>query len=222
MENLTLVIPAKKESESLPGVLDELKNYSFKILIILEKSDIETIESLRNYDAKIHYQNAKGYGNAIIDGINNTNTELFCIFNADGSFDPSELNRFVKLLRENNKDFVYASRYLKNGGSEDDTFLTYIGNKFFTLIGRIFFNLPITDILYTFVVGKTEMAKNLNLKQQNFTFCVELPIKVKRKGLNMVSASSYERKRSAGKKKVNEFKDGMLILFHLITMFFKR
>ena len=39
---------------------------------------------------KILKQSQKGYENALIEGINNTNTKYFCIFNADGSFDPAE------------------------------------------------------------------------------------------------------------------------------------
>ena len=41
---LTLVIPAKNEKEFLPAVLDELKKYNVKKLIILKPSDQETIE----------------------------------------------------------------------------------------------------------------------------------------------------------------------------------
>ena len=37
MEHLTLVIPAKNEKESLPKVLNELKKYDLKIIIVLEK-----------------------------------------------------------------------------------------------------------------------------------------------------------------------------------------
>ena len=34
MNELTLIIPAKNEAESLPAVLDELKKYNYKIDII--------------------------------------------------------------------------------------------------------------------------------------------------------------------------------------------
>jgi hypothetical protein len=34
--------------------------------------------------------------------------------------------------------------------------------------------------------------------------------------------NSYERKRIAGKKKVNAFKDGFLILKHMIKLFFMK
>ena len=60
----------------------------------------------------------------------------------------------------------FASRYEKDCGSEDDTFITYIGNFIFTKIGNVFFNLDITDILYTYVMAKTEKIKNLNLKKR--------------------------------------------------------
>ena len=59
MENLTLVIPAKNEKESLPYVIEELKKYNLKILIVLEPNDIETINSLKNLNCKILYQKKK-------------------------------------------------------------------------------------------------------------------------------------------------------------------
>ena len=141
MDDLTLIIPAKNEKESLPLVLDELKKYKLKIIIILEKNDIDTINSLKGYDCEILYQINKGYGDALIQGINNVKTKYFCIFNADGSFNPSELNNMYKKINENNLDVIFASRYEKNCSSEDDTFITYIGNFLFTKIGNIFFGL---------------------------------------------------------------------------------
>ena len=62
MKNLTLIIPAKTEKESLPKVLEELKPYNLKVVVILEKNDLETIESIRGNDCEILYQENKGYG----------------------------------------------------------------------------------------------------------------------------------------------------------------
>ena len=71
MKNLTLVIPAKHEEFSLPKVLEEIKNFKCKKLIILGRSDTATIRSIRNYKCKIIKQKYNGYGNALIEGINN-------------------------------------------------------------------------------------------------------------------------------------------------------
>ena len=57
----------------------------------------------------------------------------------------------------NDFSFIFASRYLSGGGSEDDTLLTLFGNKFFTLFGKIFYNLKISDILYTYILGRTDL-----------------------------------------------------------------
>ena len=221
MENLTLIIPAKKEKESLSKVLDELKPYNFKIVIVLEKEDIETIEATHDKKCEILYQKNKGYGDALIQGINHIKTELFCIFNADGSFNPSEINDMMQILQKNNADLVFASRYEKNCSSEDDTLITIIGNFIFTKIGNIFFRLGISDVLYTFVIGKTEKVKSLNLKSKDFVFCVELPIKAKRNNLKLITSKSNERARIGGVKKPNAFKDGLKILLGMIKLFFK-
>ena len=220
MNDITLLIPAKNESESLPTVLKELKNFKFKINVILKNDDLLTINSIKNFDVNIIYQSGIGYGNALIEGINTCETKYFCIFNADGSFDPKEINEIFKKIKTEKIDFIFASRYEKNAGSDDDTFVTLIGNYIFSLIGKIFFNLKISDILYTFVIGDTNKAKTLGLSGNDFTFCVELPILAKRKGFISDIYPSYERKRIAGKKKVNAVKDGFLILKKLIQLFF--
>ena len=222
MENLTLLIPAKFESESLPSVLDELKKFNYKICIILKETDSSTINSIVDFDVEIIHQKGIGYGDALIEGINYCKTKYFCIFNADGSFNPEEIDGIMKQIVENNSDFVFASRYEKNAGSDDDTIITLVGNYFFSLIGKIFFKLGISDILYTFVVGNTSKAKSLNILSKDFRFCVELPIKAKRKNFKIDVFPSFERKRIAGKKKVNAFKDGSLILKKLIELFFNK
>ena len=221
MKNVTLIIPAKDEPESLPIVLNKLRKFNFKIMVVLHKSDVKTINSIKKFKIKILYQNNRGYGDALIKGINNCKTDLFCIFNADGSFKIAEIFKMEKLLKTKELDFVFGSRYQENAHSYDDTVITSLGNFFFTKFGQIFFGLPITDILYTFVLGKTAKAKKLNLIEKNFAFCIELPIKAVKKKMSIASSSAVEFKRIAGKKKVNEFKDGFNILYSMIKLFFK-
>lgn len=222
MNNVTLIIPAKLESESLPSVLSELANYKYNINVVLHREDISTIEAIKKFDIKIIYQKNHGYGDALIQGIIECETEYFCIFNADGSFNPSEIFDMFESLKNRNLDFIFGSRYQINSGTDDDTFITSIGNFIFTKIGNIFFKLPITDILYTYVIGKTVNANILRLKQKDFSFCVELPIKAIIAKMNLGSFSSYERRRIAGKKKVNAFKDGWIILTYMIRIFFSK
>jgi glycosyltransferase involved in cell wall biosynthesis len=219
MKNLTLVIPAKSEEYSLPKVLHEIKNINCKKLIVLSKSDLSTIPLIKNFKCKIIIQKNTGYGNALKDGINNVATDYLCIFNADGSFDP----KYLKIMLNQailNKSFVFATRYVKNAGSLDDSLLTFIGNKIFTFIGKTFFKLKISDILFTYILGETSKFKRLKLNNSDFRICVEIPVKIKINNFKYCSIGSLERKRLGGVKKVNEFTDGFLILLELIKSYF--
>ena len=221
MKDLTLVIPAKSESECLPPVLRELKNFDCKKIIIVPKNDLHTLNAIKNFDCKIIKQIDDGYGNALIQGIKEVETDFLCIFNADGSFDPKYLKNMIDELSKNS-DFVFNSRYENSGGSDDDTFLTYIGNRTFTFFCNLLFRLNISDVLFTYVMGKTLAFKSLDLKRKDFRFCIELPVLAKLKKYKLISRPSYERSRLSGMKKVNEFRDGFLILLSILEMFIFR
>ena len=80
MSELTLLIPANKEAESLPIFLKELEIYNYKKLVVLQSEDKETIDSISNFnDVKICVQEKRGYGRALIEGIEKIETQFFCI-----------------------------------------------------------------------------------------------------------------------------------------------
>ena len=217
MKKLTLIIPAKNESESLPKVLSSLKSLNCNIIVSLKDNDINTLESIKSFNLLIHHQAGNGYGNALSEAINLCKTEWFCIFNADGSFDKKDLKKMYELMEYN--DFIYASRYLKESGSDDDTIITFIGNRIFSLLGKVLFSLKINDILYTYVMGSVEAFKQLKIQSNDFKFCVEMPIKMAVLKMDYQMIPSYEKRRIGGKKKVNALKDGFLILTEIIRLF---
>ena len=222
MQDLTLIIPTKKEAESLPLFLEKLDRIDCVKLIVLQKDDLNTKEAIKNIsNIKIIEQINNGYGNALIEGINATKTNYCCIINADGSMDPKYLNEMYENCKD--KDLIFASRYQKpGGGSNDDDIITLVGNYFFTTLGNIFFKLNISDILFTYILGKTNSFKKLSLANFDFRICVEIPIKAKKKNLYYNCIPSFERERIGGKKKVNAIKDGLLILSEMIKLYFKK
>ena len=55
-----------------------------------------------------------------------------------------------------------------------------VGNFIFSALGSILFSLRLSDILYTFILGKTKSFKLLNLESNDFCLCVAIPVKMKR------------------------------------------
>lgn len=220
LNNLTLVIPAKREPQSLPKVLEELNEYDCKKIIVLKDDDIETINAIKKYDVEIVYQTQNGYGNAIIEGIQKVNTKYLGIYYADGSTDPKYLTPMLNLIEINNYSIVFGSRYEKNAGSFDDDLITRIGNFFFTSFGNLLFNLKITDILYTYIVCVKKDINDLNLISNNYNLCVEIPLKSKVKKLNYCCYPCIERSRIADQKKVKPFRVGFQILTYMLKFYF--
>ena len=220
MNQISLIIPAKKEPNALPLVLEEIKkkNFNFDIIIILDRNDTETFESIKNLNCKIIWQSKKGYGNAILEGISHSKTKYSCIFYADGSTDPKFIMPMLNKLEEKNYDFIFGSRYEKNAYSFDDNFITKIGNFFFTFLGNFFMRLELTDILFTYILAKTEKLKSLKLECNDYCLCIEIPFKVKLNEFRYSTFPCVERKRFADEKKVKAFSDGFKILIY----FFKK
>ena len=117
---------------------------------------------------------------------------------------------------------MFGSRYVKNASSDDDTIITFIGNKIFTFLSKILLKIKLTDVLLTYVLCNVNCFKNLKLKNHDFRLCIELPLRVQQKKYFYTEIPTRERKRFSGKKKVNELKDGFLILLEILDSFYKK
>ena len=81
MDNISLIIPAKNEIESLGEVLKEIESYDCvnEIIIIVDNENDNSIQIAKEYDCKIIIQKKSGYGSAIIEGFRNAKNEYGCI-----------------------------------------------------------------------------------------------------------------------------------------------
>jgi glycosyltransferase involved in cell wall biosynthesis len=219
---ISLIIPSKNESESLQKVILEAKKFNFinEIIVVVDNHADTSINVIKKFNIKLIIQKNKGYGAAIIEGFKNISNEYGCIFNADYSFDPNYLSKMIN--KTNNYQFIFGSRYKIGGSSDDDTIITYIGNKIFTFLSKYLLGIMLSDVLYTYVLCHAKSFKKLKLTKHDFRLCIELPYQVKKNNYNYSDISMKERKRFSGQKKVNELRDGYLILLEIINTFFKR
>tara|TARA_X000000950_G_scaffold287495_1_gene400016 strand:+ start:31220 stop:31903 length:684 start_codon:yes stop_codon:yes gene_type:complete len=217
--SIDIVIPSKNETDSLIFTLNELLNFNFynEIIVVVDSNDDPAVQICKNYQkCRLHVQNKKGYGSALTEGVKLSKSVYVAVIYADASLNPIEANLlFEKGLTS---DFYFGSRYMENSSSEDDDFITYIGNFFFTKICRIFFNIKLSDILYTYVIFKREKFIDLDLSRRDTTFCIQLPYLVNLKSYSYEEFPSNERKRHSGTKKVNALIDGYKILIYIMKL----
>ena len=93
------------------------------------------------------------------------------------------------------------------------------GNKIFTYICNKFLKLKLSDSLFFYPLIKKEDYQNINPKSQNFGLCIEMPLLLARNNLTYTDVLSLERKRYAGKSKVNAIFDGFTILIEVLRMY---
>lgn len=223
LQNIEILIPSYNEAKNLPHTIKSLHDHGLKNITILDaKSDDGTEEVAEKFNCKILIDPKKrmGFGYSLTNGIKKSKSKYLCIFDADGSFDPKSILEMHKLLEERNIDFVFGSRYLDGNKSDDDTFVTTIGNYFFTQIINILFNFKTSDALFLYLFGKTECFQKLNLKEKDFKICTEILIKA-HTFFKCREIFSYEAPRLHGETKVNRLLDGFKILINILAMYFK-
>ena len=174
MNKVTIIIPTLNEADSLKVLLEEINKLPFKELIeetiIVDANSTDDTQTVaKKYQCKLILEKDKGFGAAIIEGI--FNSKSFILGHGWRWLKKSNyILNLIKSIEKNNDDFVFATRYGKEAGSDDDTWLTYFGNRIFSNLGKLMFGLKINDILHTFFICKTSKFQNLKFKYSNFSF----------------------------------------------------
>ena len=217
LEDVSLVIATYNEEESLPFVLNEIKNYNFGEIIIVDGNSTDNTELVaKQHDAIFIKQNKKGWGNAVLEGFSKSRFKFITYMDGDGSYNPQAILEMRSMI--DNYDVVFSSRYMDGAKSPDDTIIRAIGNKSFTFLLQILFRCKITDALFFYPLLRKDILETLNLVSEDFTLCLELPAVVHSNNLKYKEILSLERERYAGVTKVNAFFDGFKILVGMFKL----
>lgn len=224
LDDIEILIPTFNEEKNLPITIDSLRKIGINNLTILDAlSDDETVRIAKELNCKVLIDPVKrlGFGYSLINGINNSSSKYLCVFDADGSFDPSTIILMRDLLIKKKLDFVFGSRYLGGNTSDDDTLITKIGNFFFSKLISILFNFKTSDALFLYLFGRRESFIRLNLIEKDFKICTEALIKA-RTNYKCEEIYSHEKKRMFGTTKVNRIKDGYLIMKNIFSLWLRK
>ena len=207
---ISVIIPCYNEEKTIEKIVNkilDLKDLDLEIIIIDDNSTdsskniIET--KLKNKVHKVinnNFNSGKGY--SIRKGIEYASGEFILIQDADLEYDPNDYYKILEPLKSKVADVVYGSRFIGSDKKRVLYFWHTLGNKFLTLFSNIFTNLNLTDMEVGYKAFKSEILKDIDLKENRFGFEPEVTAKISKKNLQIyeVGISYFGRKYVDGKK----------------------
>ncbi len=214
---LSVVIPAYNEGPTIHKILDKVvavqlpAGWEIELVIVNDCSKDQTAEKVRNW-IQLHPSTTvlfvehavnQGKGAALHTGIATASGDYLIIQDADLEYDPEEYTLMLKPVIMGMADVVYGSRFIGNQPHRILFFWHSIGNKVLTTMSNVFTNLNLTDMETCYKLFRSDLIKQVSLKEKRFGFEPEVTAKIARiqnVRIYEVGISYYGRTYAEGKK----------------------
>jgi glycosyltransferase involved in cell wall biosynthesis len=176
-------MPCLNEAETLERCIRKAQsslkenNVCGEIVIADNGSSDGSLEIARALGARTISVNARGYGNALLAGIEAARGRYVIMGDADDSYDFARITPFLEKLRSN-YDLVLGNRY--RGGIMPGAMPPlhrYFGNPLLTAMGRLFFGSELGDIYCGLRGFNRQAILRLDLRTTGMEFALEMVVK---------------------------------------------
>jgi glycosyltransferase involved in cell wall biosynthesis len=188
---LSIVMPCLNEAETLATCIDKAQGYLRRSgvvgeVIIADNGSTDGSQDIaRAHGARVVDVPAKGYGSALLGGIEAARGDYVIMGDADDSYDFSKLDPFVERLRAGD-ELVMGNRF--KGGIADGAMPPlhkYLGNPVLTWVGRVLFRSPVGDFHCGLRGFNRRSILNLHLQTTGMEFASEVVVKSTLSGLRV-------------------------------------
>ncbi|MGE5625201.1 MAG: glycosyltransferase family 2 protein [Bacillota bacterium] len=217
---LSIVIPAKNESQGLPALLAKLRTLhpSAEILVVDDGSDDATAELARMGGASVvTHPYSLGNGAAVKSGVRAARGHLVVCMDADGQHAPEDVARLLE-LHARGYDMVVGAR---SGGSQASPW-RHLANAVYNLLASWMVGHRIPDLTSGFrVANAAGFREFLHLLPNGFSYPTTITMAFFRAGYRVGYVPIVAQKRQ-GKSHIRPLRDGvrfLLIIFKIATLY---
>jgi glycosyltransferase involved in cell wall biosynthesis len=188
---VSIVMPCLDEAETLAKCIGHAQSAVMKggfaaEIIVADNGSTDGSQGIaREHGARVVDVPRKGYGSALIGGIDAAQGRFVVMGDADDSYDFEAIGPLIDKLREG-YDLVVGNRFM--GGIEPGAMPwshRWVGNPALTLISRIFFHAPVGDTHCGLRAFTKDAYEKMRLRATGMEFASEMVIKAALKGMRI-------------------------------------
>ena len=180
---LSIVMPCLNEVETLATCIHKAQRAIAKLglaaeIIVADNGSTDGSQMVaRELGVRVVDVPRKGYGSALIGGIDAARGRFVIMGDADDSYDFGAIGLLLDRLREGN-DLVMGNRFA--GGIQEGAMVwshRWVGNPALTFISRMFFRTPVGDMHCGLRGFRKDAYEKLRLRATGMEFASEMVIK---------------------------------------------
>ena len=215
---LSIIIPVRNEEFLIKKVIDQLQSklkiLSYEIIFINDFSTDNTAKIIKELiktkpQINIYENKRKGLGGAVAEGINKADGEAVCIMMSDLSDNIDDLEKYYNIIKNENVDAVFGSRFVKGSKIIDYPKKKLMLNRVFNIITKLLFFSDYNDFTNAFKIYKKKtLLKTFPLVSESFNIFLELPLKIisRKMKYKIIPISWINRKEGASKFDIKELR----------------
>jgi glycosyltransferase involved in cell wall biosynthesis len=188
---VSIVMPCLNEAETLARCIGHAQSavakggLSAEIIVADNGSSDGSQQIARDLRVKVVDVWRKGYGSALIGGIDAAQGQFVVMGDADDSYDFEAIGPLIDKLREG-YDLVVGNRFM--GGIQPGAMPwshRWIGNPVLTFISRVFFHAPVGDTHCGLRAFRKDAYEKMRLRATGMEFASEMVIKASLKSMRI-------------------------------------
>jgi glycosyltransferase involved in cell wall biosynthesis len=216
---LSIVIPCLNEVETVSNCVRKAVSWLestviFGEIIVADNGSTDgSVESSERAGARIVRVLEKGYGSALMGGIEAARGQYLIMGDADDSYDFSRLDGFIEKLRAG-YDLVQGCRLPSGGGQVMPDAMPLLhrrfGNPLFSFLAQSWFGAPIHDVYCGLRGFRRNFYRQLNMQCTGMEFAVEMIVKASlmKARIGEVPITLHPDGRLTRKPHLRTFRDG--------------
>lgn len=220
---VTLLVPTLNEIDGMRAIMPQVDpSWCDQILVVDGGSTDGTQEYARAQGYDLVVQRKRGIRHAYIEAFPHVRGEIVVTFSPDGNSVPRLIPDLVDAVGRG-LDMVIASRYLAGATSDDDDWVTALGNWTFTKLINLLHGGRYTDAMVMYRAYRTKLFWDLELDREDgyaperlfgTVMGVEplLSIRAAKKKLRLGEIPGDEPARIGGERKLQVFRWGAAYL----------